>query len=273
MATGPDKTGEAAGGIQSLDAALKVLLAMARLDGPVALSELARECGMPVPKVHRYLASFLHAGLARQAGRSGKYDLGEAAIELGLAAINRHDFVNRISDELPALALDTGMTALLCVWGNSGATIVRWERTATFVVTSLGLGTTLPLLTSATGRAFLAHLPEAVVGAQMKRELRQIKARPGLWPELSPDLKGVRALAASVRAAGYAKVDGRFIPGLVAAAAPVLDWQDEAVAVVTLIGTDPETVEPEAAPVAALRALTVRHSLSQRPTLRAAGGE
>lgn len=261
MAVGPDKASEATGGIQSLDAALRVLLAMMRLEGPVALSELARECDMPVSKVHRYLASFLHVGLARQAGRSGKYDLGATAIEMGLAALHRHDFVNWAADELPALAADTGMTALLCVWANSGATVVRWERTASFVITSLGLGTTLPLLTSATGRAFLAYLPEQVLEAQIKRELKGLKARPGLFPELSPDMKGVRALAESVREAGYAKVDGRFIPGLVAAAAPVLDWQNEAVAVVALIGTEPQDVEPGSPGVTALKAFAARHSL------------
>lgn len=264
----PEKPAEASGGIQSLDAALRVLLAMARLDGPVALSELARECDMPVSKVHRYLASFLHAGLAKQAGRSGKYDLGATAIEMGLAALHRHDFVNWISEELPALALDTGMTALLCVWGNSGATIVRWERAPSFVITSLGLGTTLPLLTSATGRAFLAYLPEAVTSAEMKREIRLIKTRPSVWPELTPDPKGVRALAGQVRAEGIARVDGRFIPGLVAVAAPVLDWQGQAVAVVTLIGTDPAAIEPDAPGVAALRAFAARHSLSTDPAPR-----
>jgi len=47
-----------------------------------------------------------------------------------------------------------------------------------------------------------------------------------------------------VRSLGYASVDGRFIPGLVAIAAPILDWQQEARAVVTLIGTDPATIRP-----------------------------
>ncbi len=49
---------------------------------------------MPLGKAHRYLASFAHAGLVRQAGRSGKCDLGPQAVQLGLAAMPRNDFIN-----------------------------------------------------------------------------------------------------------------------------------------------------------------------------------
>ena len=47
------------------------------------------------------------------------------------------------------------MSSLLSVLGNEGATVIRWERAASPAVTSVGLGTTLPLLKSATGRVLL----------------------------------------------------------------------------------------------------------------------
>ena len=45
------------------------------------------------------------------------------------------------------------------LWSSQGATVVRWERAAGFLVTSLGLGSVLPLLGSATGNVFLAWNP------------------------------------------------------------------------------------------------------------------
>jgi len=263
-ATG-DGAGEASGGIQSLDAALRVLVAMGRLDGPVGLTELARACDMPVPKVHRYLASFLHAGLVRQTGRSGKYDLGATAIELGLAALHRHDFFNWAADDLAGLAAETGRTALLVVWGNAGPTVVRWERATTFIVTALGLGTTMPLLSSASGRIFLAYLPDTVLAAQLRRELRRVQGRPELVPDMTPDAKGAKALAEKVRAAGHATIDGRYIPGLVASAAPILDWQGQAQAAVTLIGTNPDDIAPGSPVIEALTAFCRRHSVDRAP--------
>jgi len=245
---------ENGGGLKSLDAALEVLTFMARQNGPLTLSEIGRSCEMPLSKVHRYLASFVHAGLVRQESPSGRYDLGPEAMQLGLAALARNDFVNRTADGLPELALETSMTALLAVWANDGATVVRWERGVTPTVTSMGLGTTLPLLNSATGRVFLAWAPKPTIESARDSELRRAMRNPALLPDMTPSKASVAALAQGIRERGFASVEGQFIPGLVAAAAPVLDWQGEAQAAVTIFGVDPAAVLPDAPAVKALLA-------------------
>jgi len=239
-------------GIQSLDLALRVLNTVVAFREPVTLSELARTCRMPPSKIHRYLSSFAKAGLVAQTGRSGKYLLGPGALQLGLAAIGRHDFVNAAADGMADLCAETGMTALLSVWGNGGATVVRWERAESPTVTSMGLGTTLPLLNSATGRAFLTWAPPAAVKAACDLELRRIKKNPSISPDMEPSTAGIAKLVALTKQRGYASVEGKFIPGLVAIAGPVLDWQDEAQAVVTLIGTDPEAIKVDSSQVKSL---------------------
>ncbi|WP_295809201.1 IclR family transcriptional regulator [uncultured Nitratireductor sp.] len=236
--------GSVSGGIQSVDVALRLVGELAQCGGPVTLSELARRAEMPPSKAHRYLASFIAAGLVVQAGRSGKYDLGPAAMEIGLAALARHDFVNRSADALPELRDATGMTVLLSVWGTEGATVVRWERAPAPVITSMGLGTTLPLLTSASGRIFLAWSPPGAIGGHLEKELALTRSNP-TQSHLDYDVENVKALRERIREAGFATVDGRFIPGLVAVAAPVLDWQGEAQCAITLIGTDPAAIRPD----------------------------
>jgi DNA-binding IclR family transcriptional regulator len=253
MVTSKKKT-EKSNGIQALDAALRVLTEMGRLRGPATLSDIARACDMPPSKVHRYLASFQMAGLVEQTERSGRYDLGKGAALLGLSAIARHDFVNRASDALPELSVTTGMSALLSVLGNEGATVIRWERAASPAVTSIGLGTTLPLLKSATGRVLLAWAPRAPLQSLLETETRLAQRNPNLFPDVTPTAKGIEALNQATRDKGYAFVDGRFIPGLVAIAAPILDWQNEAQAVVTIVGTDPSATLPGSKPLAALLA-------------------
>ncbi len=263
---GGGRTSDAAGGIQSLDGALRLLRVLAQQSGATGLGELARLSGMPSPKAHRYLASFLHAGLVRKDG-GGRYDLGRGAMEIGLAALARRDTVNSAADALPELVAETGHTGLISVWGDRGPTVVRWQRAAAPIVTSLGLGTTFPLLSSATGRAFLAHLPDAMVASLRDAELRRARARPDLIEDITGEGEGapaaaVRALCERVREQGHATVDGRFIPGLVALAAPVLDWQGEAELVVTLIGTDPAMTRVGSATMEALHAFCVRQSVS-----------
>lgn len=236
-----DENGAGAG-LKSLDAALGVLAHMAAQGSPQTLSEIGRACDMPPSKAHRYLASFVAAGLVRQQGRSGRYDLGPAALHLGLAALARHDFVNSAADGLAELSAETGMTVLLSVWANQGATVVRWERGATPTDTSMGLGTTLPLVNSATGRVFLVWGPPRAIAPVRDFQLRRMARQPGLTPDIDPSKAGVAKLAEQTRARGFASVEGKFIPGLVAAAAPVLDWQGEAQAAITLVGVDPAAI-------------------------------
>jgi DNA-binding IclR family transcriptional regulator len=243
--TGTDEPDVGRNGIQALDSALIVLRVLAIFPGPASLSEIARKAGMPASKVHRYLASFTRAGLVRQLHRAGLYDLAKGAAELGLAAISRMDLVGGAADRLEELVAQTGAAGLVAVWGPHGPTVVRWKHAGSFVITSLGLGTTLPLLNSSTGRVFLTYSPPRVVSAILEHEISRA-AELGLeWPDLHPGRPSdVDRLIRDVRAAGFASVDGRFIPGLKAISAPVLNWQGEVEVVVTLVTGDKAILDP-----------------------------
>lgn len=214
-------------GVQSVEVSVDLLSALAAHRGPMALSELAAAVDMAPAKVHRYLASFVESGMVEHR-RSGTYDLGPRAAEIGVAAIARIDPVNRAADALADLVEATGLTALLAVWGNAGPTVVRWEKAATPLVTMLGLGSVLSATRSATGHAFLAHMPDRLVAAAIAEEA------PGARLADYADLR------ARVRTDGVATADQDFIPGLYALAAPVLGLDARPAAVVTLISTSRE---------------------------------
>jgi DNA-binding IclR family transcriptional regulator len=118
--------GRAKGGIRSVDAALRLLKVMTEFGGPATLTEIAQQAHMPSSKARRYLASFVATDFVEQAER---YGLSKAAIEVGLAAIGRLDFVERAANTLPGLVEATGASALVAVWGSYGPTAVRWQRT------------------------------------------------------------------------------------------------------------------------------------------------
>jgi DNA-binding IclR family transcriptional regulator len=260
-----DSGGNGRGTIQAVDGALIVLQVLASLTGPAPLGEIARLASMSPSKVHRYLASFIKAGLVQQTHRSGRYDLGRAALELGLAAMSRLDLVSAAADRLEDLVEATGAAGLLAVWGNQGPTVVRWHRTRSFVITSLGLGTTMPLLNSATGRVFLAFSPWPVVEPLFRQELERAQALGLRWADINPASDAdFEALITRVRAVGYAAVDGRFVPGLNAIAAPVLNWQREAEAVMTLTTGDPSILDPNG-PALRLLLAACREVSAQRP--------
>jgi DNA-binding IclR family transcriptional regulator len=225
---------ESSQGIQSLEVAGRLLHALARASRAMMLKDLAAEAGMAPAKAHRYLASFQRIGLIEQDPLTGRYDLGAGALELGLAALARIDPVRLATPLLPALAAELDATVALAVWGNKGATIVRWEDSARDVNVHLRAGAVMPLLSSATGRAFAAWMPEAAIASALDGELA--RARRAGREDLPHDRAGAQRLRAEARRHGIARVKGQLLPGIHALAAPVFDHRGTMVLALTALG-------------------------------------
>lgn len=242
---GTDKTTSAARGtIQSVEQAVDILKVMTEASGPLTLTELAQAVGMPTAKAHRYLSSLINAQLVTQTRRSGAYDLGDFAIQLGLSALSRQNLINRAADAMEELVQASQATALMAVWGNQGPTIVRWERSENYIVTTLGLGTMVPLLSSASGQVFVAFTARRITKKLIAKE--QKKARQmGFQVPIPNNEKELQALIDQVREQGYSAVDSGFIPGLAAVAAPIFNIQGEVEANMTLISTSADQLKPD----------------------------
>lgn len=221
---------------------------MEQAGGPLALKELSARAEMDPSSAHRYLASFARCGLVRQEPDS-RYDIGPLALRLGLAALQRSDPVQATERALPALVAETGYTALLAVWSNRGPTIVHWQRTGN-LVTSLNLGSVLPVARSSLGRMLLAFLPPGVTAEALAFEAKREK----------PDREWLERELERARKTRLAYADKTVIPGLHAAASVVLGWNGEAAAAVALIGPDAELARPNNPAALALRALCARLS-------------
>jgi DNA-binding IclR family transcriptional regulator len=183
------------------------------------------------------------AGMARQDGPNGRYDLGPEAIRVGLAALSRIDVFAQSDPAIAAFTQDTGRTTLVAVLGPAGPTIVRWNAGPTPVVTSLAIGSVLPLLGSATGHAFLSFLPEAEIAGALKR----------FQTTASVKNAEVQSIRRRVRADMSAHVDEMLIPGLRASAVPILDLQGRPTLVVTALASSSVSREQDAAIVQRLK--------------------
>ena len=104
-------------GIQSIDTGIRVLEALERADGPLALKDLSANSELDPSSAHRYLASFVRCGLVRQEP-DGRYDFGPLALRVGLAAMQRLDPVQAaeraIGSTEPRPRLVTNGLRLLC---------------------------------------------------------------------------------------------------------------------------------------------------------------
>lgn len=236
----PEKSGTRRG-IQSFDIGLTVLEAFVAAKGPLTLTQLGEKMGMPASKLHRYVSSLVSAGFLDQPRRSGAYDLGPRALAVGLAALNRNDFVNRAATATEDLVARTGVTGTIAVWGNYGPTLVRWERGTDVLTTALGLGSVMDLFRSATGRIFAAYLPEKSVKSFLSSGIGVASGAAGA----GLDFEQLAAMRQEIRRIGYACADGQYIPGLYAASAPVLNWQGDVEVAVTLVGRTKAVTDPD----------------------------
>ncbi|MDQ4059700.1 MAG: helix-turn-helix domain-containing protein, partial [Pseudomonadota bacterium] len=148
-------------GVQSLESGFRVLRALGDAGGPAALKELAKAAGMSASTAHRHLVSLVRVGLAVQEPRTGRYDLGPAALSLGLAALGRLDGLRAAEEVLSELVAATGETGCLAVPGNLGPTIVSVEPSPRAVTVNVRIGSVLSRLRSASGLVLSAFLPAA----------------------------------------------------------------------------------------------------------------
>jgi DNA-binding IclR family transcriptional regulator len=216
-------------GIQSVGTGLRVLEALATLSEPSTLSTVAQACALSNSQTHRYLSSLVTFGMAQQDAATGRYDVGPALLKLGLGALARVDAFRIAETAIAQYARDTGRTVQIAALGPLGPTIVRWNVGVPPVVTSLNVGSVLPLLHSATGHVFLAFVPEQETRHLVKRELT---SSAGVKPV------DVEAIKKRVREAGYAGVEGSLVPGLRATAFPIFDLQGRAVLTATIVASD-----------------------------------
>jgi DNA-binding IclR family transcriptional regulator len=208
-------------GIQSVEVGFGLLQVLGDAAGPLMLRDLARAANMSAAKAHRYLVSFQRLQLVVQDASSTRYDLGPAALKLGLASLSRLDAVKLARARITLLMEEIGHTLALAVWGNHGPTIVHWEESPSTVTVNLRLGDVMPLLSSATGLCFAAYAPKEAIAPMLKEELAraQKQGRTGLPGTLAE----VRALLDEVRRRGGARVVDTLLPGIVAFCVPVFD--------------------------------------------------
>ena len=208
-------------GIQSVEVGFGLLQVLGAADGPLMLRDLARAANMSAAKAHRYLVSFQRLQLVVQDAATTRYDLGPAALQLGLASLERLDAVKLARERVARLMEEIGHTLALAVWGNHGPTIVHWEESPQAVTVNLRLGDVMPLLSSATGLCFAAYAPKEAIAGMLKEEMA--RAQKQGRTDLPATLAEVRSLLEAVRKRGASRVVDTLLPGIVGFCVPVFD--------------------------------------------------
>jgi DNA-binding IclR family transcriptional regulator len=224
QAAATSKASKSQVGIQSVEVGFALIDALTKSQGAMMLRDLAQAAGMSPAKAHRYLVSYQRLGLVQQDGSSTRYDLGPAALKLGLATLSRLDAVALARSRMDALMDEIGHTVAIAVWGNHGPVIVHWQEPARAVTVNLRLGDVMPLLGSATGRCFAAFASQALVQPLLKVEIARLSQseRAGM----PRDANEAQGMLNETRKRGMGCVVDTLLPGISGLAVPVWDAGD-----------------------------------------------
>jgi DNA-binding IclR family transcriptional regulator len=220
--------------VQSVEVGGRLLLALAAARAPLALKDLAAAAGLPAARAHPYLVSFGKLGLVEQDRASGRYALGPAALQLGLACLSQLDPVRVATPIAEDLASATGFAVAIALWGNLGPTIVRLIEAHQPLLVAMRTGTVMSVLGTATGRAFAAALPESRLAQATPAALGDAPGRGAKFTRAEREV--LQAARDDLAAHGLVRAEGRPIPGVNAFSAPVFDHEGQVALVITALG-------------------------------------
>lgn len=210
--------------IQSISIAMQFLQALATAEHALPLAELAQLTRTGRSTAHRYIQSLVKEGLAVQDPATSRYDLGPAALGIGIAALRRVDGVELAGAQMRQLAELHGLSGGVAIWTDRGPTLVRWYRGIHYAITAVSLGDALPVDNTASGLVFQAFLPRARIEAARRNQPAHFRGTPA-----------DKAMIDRIRRERWAEMTSHLLSNVTGQAAPILDAQGELICVVTTV--------------------------------------
>ncbi len=195
-----------------------VLECLAGAVGGLELGDIASRVGSPKSGVHRLLATLVERGLVVQDADSGHYVLSLRFSMLAFRDLDARVVTDVAQEVLDALARRTQEYCRLgVVEGESIAWVARAQGATAGLRYDADMGQEVALHATATGKAWLATLPE-------EDALRVVCARGffahlRLGPRALTTVESLKRQLAATRARGYAVAVEEAEPGIVALAA------------------------------------------------------
>ena len=218
--------------ITSIERAADVLLLFARTKRrDLGVTEIAKELSISKAVVYRILHTLATRSLVTPVEESRRYRLGPGALTLGMSYLDHHDIRAEALPWLRWLSARTDETATLSQRFNSTRIYVEQVTPAREVHMSVAIGQPFPLHAGSSSKAFLAFLPAEEREHYLKENALEAVTEITVT---DPDL--LRTELTRIRERGFATSLGERQPGAGSVAAPVLDYRDQPVAVISVCG-------------------------------------
>lgn len=216
--------------VRAVDRALDILQCFTAAQTALSLSEIADRVDIHKSTVHRLLATLEARRFLQRDRANGRYRLGFQLIELASLVLLDLDLVRWTAPYLEGLAVTCGETVDLAALDGDHVVYLQVIESPQRLKIAAAVGQSLPTYCTATGKAFLAYLPQPAVARIIEAGLTRhtdntLVNAADLWRDL-----------AATRERGFAISEQEFEPQINAVAAPILDVNRQPVGAIAIVG-------------------------------------
>ena len=216
--------------VRAVERALDILLCFSLQQPTLSMSQIADQVGMHKSTTHRLLATLENRRFLIRDKTTGMYQLGFRFIELASVIFKDIDLQRWAQPYLQHLSNESGETVDLAVLDEHHVVYLQVVESPQRVKLAAAVGEQLPVYCTATGKAFLAYLPEDQVRELLEDGLTRYTEKTLVSLEdLYQDLQ-------ETRERGFAISEQEYENDINAVAAPIMDGYGRPIAVVALVG-------------------------------------
>ncbi len=197
---------------------------------PLGVSEISKRLCLNKSTVFNIVRT-LAALEVLEHGPNSKLGVGTRLYVLGQAAGSKAELVRTVRPYLKTISLESMLSAFLVMRWGMYAVIVDKVEASNYVKVSYEIGTRLPLLVGATGKALLCQLSDADLD-NILSENEPLR----LIPHARKDRVSLRNAVKSVREDGFAADMGEHIDGVITLAVPINTHRADLQAAISAVG-------------------------------------
>jgi IclR family KDG regulon transcriptional repressor len=245
--------------------AFQILELVSRRDREMTISDLSRELGINKSTVHGIAHALEKAGAVVRDGKTKRYTLGLTLFELaraGYARLDLKDIARPVMEDLERL---TEQSVFLGIRSGDHVSIIDIVESNRALKITSPIGTRVPLLAGAIGKAFLAFMEED----QAVSLLRSVGLRKFTEQSVT-DVNLYMKKVGEARASGYGLDDEEYIQGVRAVAA-VIQNSGPPLSAIWVVGFTP-SMSAEKLPAIAMETKRAAEAISRKIDFRSYNG-
>ncbi len=250
--------------VRAVERALRIIDCFGDGSAEMGISGIAHKAGLHKATAHRIVSTLVRHRYLERAADGQKYRLGIGLVSLGFVALRRADVRREAMPVMSELAGRLNETCDLSVYNQGEVYFIEVVQGRRALKVAASVGNRLPAHCTASGKLFLASLPEEELEALLRQPLASYTTKTNTSPER------LRAEVEATRRRGSAIDDEEMEEGVCAVAAPIRNQTGIVVAAIGMPGPTNRMTPDRIARIAAAL-LEAADAISQRMGWRAQG--